>query len=85
MIYVRIELWPKGDMTNARVIGEGTIANVGGSGSYGAYDVKLMKSPEYAKNPGVWKAGHFEGFPRLRLGPWDLLFRALRATVGTRK
>ena len=85
MIYIRIELWPYGDRTQARAIGEAFIANDGsGSSTRGSYDVRLMKSPEYAKQPGLWKRGRIEEFPRQRLGPWDLLFRALRACVADR-
>lgn len=84
MIYIRIEMWPGGQKDRARVLGEGRISNIGGSSSSGNYDVKLLKSPEYAKSPGIWKRGLVEGFPRLKLGPWDLLFQALKATVGKR-
>jgi len=84
MIYIRIEMWPKGDKTKARLLGEGQIANVGGTAANGNYTVKLLKSPEYAKTSGTWKSGHVEGFPRVRLGPWDLLLRALQSCVGDR-
>jgi hypothetical protein len=97
MLYVRIELWPGGDRTAARVLGEGTISNVTrrqmalgelpsdrDPTTVGDYVVELMKSPEYAKSSGVWKRGRVEGFPRTTLGPWDLLFRALAVTVGYR-
>lgn len=86
MIYVRVEMWPGGDKGKARLLGEATIANVGGSEAVGDYRVELMKSPEYARTPGVWSRGRVEGFPRKskQLGPWDLLYRALRATVGSR-
>lgn len=32
----------------------------------------------------TWKKGRVEGFPRLRLGPWDLLFRALGSLISDR-
>ena len=82
MIYVRIEMWPKGLEENKRLLGEVKIANVGGTLDEGAYSVQLMKSPEYSKSSGVYKTGRFEGFKRRILGPYDLLFRALEATVG---
>lgn len=84
MIYIRIELWPGGDRRRARTLGEATIANVGGTAAVGDYEAKLMKSPEYAKRPGVWKKARIEGFPRLRLGPWELLLAALTACIGDR-
>jgi hypothetical protein len=97
MLYIRIELWPHGNKERARLLGEATIANVtrsriaaGQRGptfdprTQGDYEVRLMKSDEYASKPGVWKAGAVFDFPRKRLGPWDLLFRALRAAIGQR-
>ena len=88
MIYVRIELWPLGDRAKARVIGEAQIANDATSfdPAIGNYQVRLMKSPEYAKRPGVWRGGRVEGFRRQssQQGPWDLLLRALLVTVGSR-
>lgn len=84
MVYVRVELWPKGNKEHAQLLGEGYITNIAGTNECANYDVTLMKSPKYAKHPGVWKNGVVTRFPRLRLGPWDLLFRALRATVGAR-
>ena len=38
----------------------------------------------HAKSPGIWKRGRVVDFPRQTLGPWDLLLRALVATVGNR-
>lgn len=89
MLVIRIELWPKGDESRAREIGRGLIANVGGTDQVGDYEVRLLKSAEYAKSydprrPGVWRRGTVAGFPRLRLGPWDLLLRALVAACGAR-
>ena len=87
MIVIRIELWPKGDKGMARLLGEGHIANVGGDLDYGNYRVSLLRSPEYAKASNVgkpWRRGEVSHFPRRRLGPWDLLLRALVATVGAR-
>lgn len=84
MIRVLVEMWPKGDESKRYTLGEGFITNVGGDMINGNYKVQLMKSPVYAKSEGVWKRGAVEGFPRKRLGPWDLLLRALRSTVGDR-
>lgn len=85
MIVVRVELWPSGDESSKRELGVAHIANTGGTHEIGEYAVTLFKSREYATKAGVWKAGKVKGFARLRLGPWDLLYRALQATVGTRQ
>jgi hypothetical protein len=84
MMVVRIELWPQGDESQKRELGVAHVANVGGSTESGNYKVTLFKSPEYAKRDGVWKRGVVMNFPRLRLGPWDLLLRALSSAVGSR-
>lgn len=85
MLVIKIELWPGGVEKKARPLGEVHIANDGsGTLDEGDYNVTLFKSPEYAKSPGVWKRGRVRGFPRKRLGPYDLLFRALRACVASR-
>lgn len=92
MLVVRIELWPKGDESKKMVLGIGTIANDGQlsfskddpKGELGNYNVVLHKAEAYAAKPGIWKKGKILGFPRLTLGPWDLLFRALEVTVGYR-
>lgn len=85
MIRVTVEMLPHGDASRARILGVGYISNDGkGSADVGSYDVKLMKSAEYAKSDGVWKSGHVPRFLRSRLGPWDLLYLALKACVGYR-
>lgn len=90
MIVCKIELWPGGDETKARNIGAVVIANVGGTASVGEYEVRLLKSAEYSKGrtsrtgDNVWKTGRVSGFARLRLGPYDLLYRALGFCVAYR-
>lgn len=85
MIVVRIELWPAGSEERKRELGVAYIANdASGTPGSGNYNVRLMKSAEYATRPGVWKKARVENFPRRRLGPWDLLYRALRESVGSR-
>ena len=32
----------------------------------------------------IWKQGAVKNFPRQKLGPWDLLYRALKDAVGDR-
>jgi hypothetical protein len=81
MIIVRVELWPRGDKSKARCLGEAEIANVGGTKEIGDYDVRLLK---WGAGRRTWKKGRLAGFPRLKLGPWDLLYRALAAIVHDR-
>lgn len=40
MIYVRVELWPFGQKEKARVIGEMTVGNIGGTDEVSDYQVK---------------------------------------------
>lgn len=76
-----------------------TIANVGGTIETGEYEARLFKSPEYSKAAETrpleqmltrpmaketWRKGKVAGFPRVRLGPWDLLFRALGSLISDR-
>lgn len=87
MIRVRIELCPLGDKSNPELLGEIEITNdATGTKAVGNYNVKLYKwnksNPQ--KRGGLWKQGKVKGFPRLRLGPYDLLLRALLALVGSR-
>jgi hypothetical protein len=84
MLVCKLELWPHGDRARARELGCVEIANIGGDADYGEYAVKLSKSPEYAKRPGHWRAGAVRKFARRRLGPYDLLLRALAAVIGDR-
>lgn len=82
MIVVKLELWPFGDESKARPLGTAIIANDGsGSNGTGNYRVVLSKR---GKKAGKWKEGALEGFPRKRLGAWDLLYRALDVVVGDR-
>lgn len=85
MIKITIEMWPKGLPDNKRLIGDIEIFNDGtGTKLEGNYGVRLMKTPEYAKSKGVWRKGFVKGFNRRRLGPYDLLYLALKACVGLR-
>lgn len=98
MIRATIELIPCGVEEKKRVIGLVEIANCGGDADTGNYIVMLKKSPPYEgalKN--LWRkgvlsdgaakqvdTGYIEGFQRLRRGPYDLLYRALKSVVGER-
>lgn len=80
MLVIRIELWSA--ITGKRTeLGTVTITNVGGTKTRGNYEVRLFKK---GAKKSIWKKGIVEGFPRLRLGAYDLLLRGLAAMVGSR-
>lgn len=103
MMYLRVEMWPKGDRSKAYLLGEATIENVGGTATQANYDVRFSKRSGFSLKKAdqaepraellrvlrplassVWKSTRIEGFPRVARGVWDLLYRALVNTVGTR-
>lgn len=85
MVRVTIELLPHGYEEGKTTLGVIEIANDGtGGADEGNYDVRLSKEPPIARRKGVWKTGKVLGFPRKKLGPYDLLFRALRDCVEDR-
>ena len=82
MLRVTIELLPLGSESRKRHLGTIEIVNDrSGTLELGNYDVTLFK---WGTGQRVWRRGRVEGFPRKRLGPHDLLYRALMATVGGR-
>lgn len=93
MIYIKIEMWPKGDNKRARILQEGIIHNHGGDATTGDYGFVFSKVGGFktavenmrrgmVKN--VLRRGSITDFPRKRLYAHDLLFRALRAAFGER-
>jgi len=84
MLVCRIEMWHGGSEARKREIGRAEIVNVGGNQDVGQYEVRLRKSPEYARSPGVWRRGRVSNFWRKKLGPYDLLLRALIACIADR-
>ena len=80
MLRITIEFLPGGSEARARRLGTACIVNDGsGDPAHGNYKVTL------SRRGGKEREGKVLGFPRKRLGPWDLLLRALAATVGERK
>ena len=86
MILVTVELvpasgGPKRHLGTAKIVNDGT-----GSAAVGNYRFELSKwgQPGWGLPSRVWRRGQIEGFPRKKLGPWDLLCRALAACVGDR-
>jgi hypothetical protein len=79
MIRVTVEL-VSARTGKTSVLGTAKISNnLTGSPARGNYTVKL-----HDKAGRLWKESTVHGFPRKRLLTWDLLFRALNATVGIR-
>ena len=83
MIRITVELISANGAERDRVLGVAEIANEGtGTREVANYRVSLSK---WAPKQGeTWKRGEVRGFPRLRLGVWDLLYCALREIVGGR-
>jgi hypothetical protein len=79
MIYIKVELWPFGDKTKAKSLGEMYVANVGGTSTRGVYKSLLKDSKGRA-----FRKGEVTDFPRKRLGAFDLMYRALKNMVGDR-
>lgn len=81
MIYVRIELWPHGFESEAKVLGRAYIANDGtGTEKRGNYDVILLGKT--AKSAKRLKVGDF---PRKSYTAWKLLYLALDKIYGEKK
>jgi hypothetical protein len=75
MIYVRVELWKRGNPDNRRLMGELFIRNTGtGTRTTGTYTYELRGAGRTRMNEGS-----VIGFPRLRLHAWDLVQRVLMA------
>lgn len=82
MIRVTVELVPRGDETKKQHLGTAEIINDGtGTLETGNYTIHLSR---WGQPKQAWKKGKLSGFPRLKLGPWDLLLLALAATIGNR-
>jgi hypothetical protein len=82
MLRVTIELLPHGDERRKQHLGTMEIINNGeGTLEDGSYSITLSK---WGKPKSVWKRAFVKSFPRMKLGPWDLMFRALLQAVGYR-
>lgn len=90
MIYIRVELWPKGDRSRPRSLGEAVIENVGGDEKVGNYRCSISKpggfsDPTEPKASECWKRVAVEGFARRSsLGGWDLLLLSLATALWDR-
>lgn len=91
MIYVRVEMWPKGSHARRYSLGEALIENLGGSKSKADYRVLLSKKGGFASSDEamarmqvshVWKEVLIPDFPRAYLGSWYLIASALQSACG---
>ncbi len=82
MIKITIELLPFGSEKHKKHLGTAIITNIGSGTKYsGNYKYNLSKKG----NPkNTWREGKISGFPRKKLGAYDLLFRVLRDVVSER-
>lgn len=82
VLVVKIELWPGGDESRARLLTLGHIYNDGSHEDHprrGNYEVRL--NGQRSNWNGLWRTGRVDNFPRLSYGPWELLRRALDAAL----
>ena len=85
MVVVKIELWPGGDKSKARLLGVATIANQGtGDATHGNYKVDLTHSGVYFGKPGTWRTGYVLGHRR-DLSPYHLVMKALMNALGIKQ
>lgn len=91
MIYVRVEMWPKGSRERSYLLGEALVENKSGGGSKADYRVLLSKKGGFASGDramglmrvgNVWKEVLVPSFPRAYLGFWYLLSVALLSVCG---
>ena len=88
MIHVRVELWPHGDRSKARLLQEMTITNVGGDVENGDYKVIAshattfkgsgLEDPLNPPASAVWKRASIRMFSRKK-SPLNLVMAALNA------
>lgn len=88
MIVIRMEMWPGGSPERKYLLGSAIIANDGtGTQTVGHYRVRIgRRGVDTPLKPFTkpWKTGVVTNFPRMRLGAWDLLYRALKEILGAR-
>jgi hypothetical protein len=75
MLVLKLEIWPKGDETKARVVGEATLSNVGGDELAGDYEFEIEETA-FGAMPARASKGHIYHHTRAR-GAWRLVHRML--------
>jgi len=83
MVVVKIELWPHGDASKAKPIGQVniTLESAAFDETIGDYSVELLHAGIYWDRPGNWKTGRVAGHRR-ELSPYHLVMRAIAACIG---
>jgi len=83
MVVVKIELWPHGNESQAKQIGEARIAldGVTATAERGDYAVELRHAGRFWGKPGNWKTGRLHDHAR-ELSPYHLVMRAIAACLG---
>jgi hypothetical protein len=85
VIVVKVEL-RGANSGQVTTLGEAEICNVGGTLTRGKYRVDVYNWNRRKDGRGrIWKKAWIEGFPRKRLGGWDLLLRCLSAALAGRQ
>jgi len=80
MIVIRIEIWPHGDMSKARIIGYGNIANTGqGTPELGQYRAFFDSMGPSGLQHREVRIGRFK---RQEKDSWELLYLALKKVFG---
>jgi len=88
VIYVRVEMWPKGSRARRYLLGEALIENRTGDGPSADYRAVLSKKGGFRSDErdmarvevkNAWKDLSIPGFRRSRRGFWQLLHEALSA------
>ncbi len=83
MLVIRIEIWPHGDMSKARILGVGTIANTGqGTNEVGRYRAFFDSAGPDGSQHREACIGHFK---RQEKDSWELLYLALKKVFGGKK
>ena len=83
MIVIKIEIWPHGDMSKARLLGVGTITNTGeGTPELGKYRAFFDSEGPSGHQHREARIGRFK---RQEKDSWELLYLALKKVFGGRK
>jgi hypothetical protein len=79
MVVVKIELWPHGDESKKRMLGQMNIINEGtGDVVFGNYSTELLHAGTYWGKPGFWKTAKNVIYNRT-LSPYHLVAKCLAA------
>lgn len=83
MLVIRIEIWPDGNMSKARILGHGTISNISPDTlELGSYEASFD-----SMGPGgpIYREAVVERFKRQERDSWELLYLALKDIFGRKR